>query len=63
MIDDENDKKETDSKDIEIVSGDGSDLDFSPVYEHLTSVKPKPKDESEKKKEIIIPEVKKKTEE
>ena len=45
-------------KDIEIVAGDGSNIDFSPVYEHLNAMKPKIK--NEKKKEIIIPEVKKK---
>ena len=50
------DKKE---QEIEVVSGDGSELEFSPVFEHLNSVKPKTKDENEKKKPIIIPEVKK----
>ena len=50
---------ENEKKEIEIVSGDGSELEFSPVYEHLNAVKPKPKDEEEKKKKIIIPEVKK----
>ena len=52
----ENQKKEIE---IEIVSGDGSELEFSPVFEHLNAVKPKTKDEQEKKKKIIIPEVKK----
>lgn len=51
---------ENEKKEIEIVSGDGSELEFSPVYEHLNAVKPKPKDEEEKKKKIIIPEVKNK---
>ncbi len=46
-------------KEIEVVSGDGTELEFSPVYEHLNAVKPKTKDEEEKKKKIIIPEVKK----
>ncbi len=45
-------------KKIEIVTGDGTNLDFSPVYEHLNAVKPKTKDKEEKKKKIIIPEVK-----
>ena len=53
----ENKTEQAEQKDIEIVSGDGSELNFSPVYEHLTALKPKPKDE--KKKNIIIPEVKK----
>lgn len=49
---------DNEKKEIKVVSGDGSELEFSPVYEHLNSVKPKPKDESEKKKKIIIPEAK-----
>ena len=55
MKDIENEKKE-----IEVVSGDGTNLEFSPVYEHLNVAKPKPKTEEDKKKKIIIPEVKKK---
>lgn len=47
-------------KEIEVVSGDGKDLDISPVYKHLSVAKPKPKNEKEKK--IIIPEEKKKQE-
>lgn len=50
--------QENQNKEIEVVKGDGSELEFSPVYEHLNVAKPKPKDE--KKKNIIIPEVKKK---
>lgn len=49
---------DNENKQIEVVKGDGSELEFSPVYEHLNAVKPKPK--NEKKKNIIIPEVKKK---
>lgn len=40
---------------IEIVSGDGSNLDISPVYEHLESEKPK----NNKPKNIVIPKVNK----
>jgi len=50
---------ENDKKEIEIVSGDGSELEFSPVFEHLNALRPKTKEEQEKKKKIIIPEVKK----
>ena len=50
-------EQENENKEIEVVKGDGSELEFSPVYEHLNAAKPKPKDE---KKNIIIPEVKKK---
>lgn len=51
---------DNEKKEIEIVAGDGTELDVSPVYEHLNAVKPKTKDENEKKKKIIIPEVKQK---
>ena len=44
-------------KDIKIVSGDGADLEISPVYDHLNTVKPKTKKD---KQEIVIPEEKKK---
>ena len=40
-------------KKIEIVSGDGSNLDISPVYEHIDAVKPKHREK--KPKNIVIP--------
>ncbi len=43
-------------KKIEVVSGDGKDLDISPVYQHLEIEKPK---EEKKKENIVIPEKKK----
>jgi len=46
------DEKENKKK-IEIVNGDGSNLDISPVYEHIEAVKPKNKDK--KPKNIVIP--------
>ena len=52
------DKREKDE--IEIVVGDGSEIEFSPVKEHLTALKAKPKDEDKKNKKIIIPKPKKK---
>ncbi len=46
------------NNDIEVVMDDnGETLEISPVYEHLNVAKPNPKED---KKEIIIPEVKKK---
>lgn len=51
---------ENDKKEIEVVAGDGTELELSPVFEHLNAAKPKPKDENDKKKKIIVPEVKKK---
>lgn len=46
------------NNDIEVIIDDnGENLDISPVYEHLNVAKPKPKED---KKNIIIPEVKKK---
>jgi len=44
------------SKKIEIVSGDTSDLNISPVYEHLHVAKPKKK----AKKNVVVPKVNKK---
>lgn len=42
-----------DNKNIEIVSGNGKDLDISPVYEHIKSdIVP---DNGGKKKDIVIP--------
>lgn len=49
---------ENEKKEIEVITGDGTDLEFSPVYEHLNTVKPKPKDENDKKRKIIIPGIK-----
>lgn len=46
------------NNDIEVVIDEsGKSLNISPVYEHLNIAKPKPKED---KKNIIIPEVKKK---
>lgn len=45
-------------KEIEVVAGDGSNLSISSVKEHISDLKPKTKDE--KKKNIVIPEVKEK---
>lgn len=49
--------EEEEKKEIEIVSGDGSNLDISPVSDHLNAIRPKSKSEKENQK-IIIPEVK-----
>ena len=38
---------------FEVVSGNGSDLNISPVYTHIGAVKPK--SETEKPKNIIVP--------
>ena len=51
--------EDIEKKEIEVVAGDGTELEFSPVFEHLNAVKPKTKDEKEKKKNIIIPGLKK----
>lgn len=47
-------------KDIEIVNGDGSNLDISHVYDHLNSSKPKCNDK--KPKNVIVPKTIKNTE-
>ena len=49
-------------KKIEVVSGDGKNLNISEVSTHLSIAKPKIKDDDDKKKEIVIPKVKKKIE-
>ena len=43
-----------DNKKLEIVTGDGKDLDISPVYEHLNTGKPNCND---KPKSVVIPKV------
>ncbi len=48
---------EENKKEIKIVTGDGSNLDISGVYDHLNSGKPKCNDE--KPKNIVIPKLNK----
>ena len=48
---DNKDKKEP--EEIEIINGDGKDLDISPVYDHIKDTTPQPS--SKKQKNIIIP--------
>ena len=49
--------KNENKKEIEVVNGDGSNLNISPVYEHINAAKPKSKDKNPKN--IIIPTEKK----
>ena len=49
------DKEE--KKDIEVVSGDGTDLNISPVYDNLDIAKPD--EDTNTKKNVIILDVKK----
>lgn len=44
-------------QELEVISGDGSELDVSPVYNHLNVIKPKTKTDEEKQ-EIVIPKTK-----
>ena len=44
-------------KNLEVISGDGSSLDISPVYEHFEACKPK--SAKNKPNNIFIPKVKK----
>ena len=53
---------ENEKKEIEVVSGNGSELNISEVHEHLTSMRPKSKDENDRKN-IVIPNVSEKNEE
>ena len=50
-----------DKKNIEIVSGDGSNLDISPVYDHLNAATPK--SSHNKPKNIVVPKELKKSDE
>ena len=44
---------EEEKKEIEVISGDGKDLNISPVYEHIKSDNVPNSDN--KKKDIVIP--------
>ncbi len=46
--------EKSEKKEMEIITGDGENLDISPVYEHLEVEKPK----QQKKENIVIPEEK-----
>ncbi len=48
-------------KKIEIVNGNGKNLNISEVSSHLNIAKPKIKDEDEKKQRIVVPQNKKKS--
>ena len=48
MDEDENEK----NKDIDVVTGDGTEIEISPVYDHIILDKPEKKDKKEK---IVIP--------
>lgn len=48
-------------KKIEVISGNGKDLEISSVSTHLSIAKPKIKDTEDKKQEIVIPKSKNKT--
>lgn len=52
---DENEEK----KDIEVITGDGENLDISPVYDHIKIDKPDVN--RDRKKQIIIPNAKEET--
>ena len=43
----------SEDKKIEVVTGDGSNLDISPAYDHLNDVTPEPS--SKKPKNIVVP--------
>ena len=53
--------EDSNKKEIEVVTGDGSEIEISAVSEHLKALKPKSKDEKSKKN-IVIPGVKKEEE-
>lgn len=49
--------KNENKKEIEVVKGDGSNLEISPVYDHINAAKPQNKDK--KPKNVIVPNEKK----
>lgn len=54
------DDEEEEKKGIEVVSGDGTEIEISPVYDHI--ILDKPNNNNEKKGNIIIPKEKKEKE-
>ena len=46
------DENEEEKRDIDVISGDGSEIDISPVYDHVILDKP---NKNEKKEKIVIP--------
>lgn len=46
------DENEEEKRDIDVISGDGSEIEISPVYDHVILDKPNKKD---KKEQIVIP--------
>ena len=49
--------KKTEKQEIKIISGNGDNLNISPVYDHIDIEKP---EKEKKQKEVVIPEEKKK---
>ena len=54
---DEENEVEEEKKDLEVLSGDGSELEISEVFEHITGTEPKFEKAKDKSK-IIIPKTK-----
>lgn len=56
MYDDDNNNENPNktNEDIEVINGDGTDLDISPVYDHIKI--DKPDNTTDKKQQIVIPE-------
>ncbi len=46
------DENEEEKRNIDVISGDGSEIDISPVYDHVILDKP---NKNEKKEKIVIP--------
>ncbi len=46
-------ENEEEKKDIEVIKGDGTDLEISPVYDHIKMDKSNPK--PNKNQKIVIP--------
>lgn len=56
MKEDKENISDEEKKEIEVINGDGTEIDISPVYDHIILDKP---NKNEKKEKIVIPKEKK----
>lgn len=59
MKEDKENISDEEKKEIEVINGDGTEIDISPVYDHIILDKP---NKNEKKEKIVIPKEKKDSE-
>ena len=59
MKEDKENNSDEEKKEIEVINGDGTEIEISPVYDHIILDKP---NKNEKKEKIVIPKEKKEEE-